>query len=176
MVAFLLARYSVTYYRGKQEGGLFLLFFFVSVGFVNGALLSDNLPVMLVFWEGLLVSVGVLLLIGNMQAPRAAIKMLWISGVADLMLMLGVIITIHVSGQSNISAITRLPVEGVGAVGCVLMLAPPVTLGKAGAVPFHSWIPLAAEDAQKSVPCAVPRVAGENSRHRPRDSHRDAAV
>ena len=53
VVALLLAVYSVTFYRGKKEGGLFLLFFFVSVGFVNGALLSDNLPVMLVFWEGL---------------------------------------------------------------------------------------------------------------------------
>lgn len=146
VVALLLAGYSATFYRGKKEGGLFLLFFFVSVGFVNGALLSDNLPVMLVFWEGLLISMSVLLLIGNLQKPRAVIKMLWISGVADLMLMLGVIITIHVAGQSNISAISRLPVAGVGAAGCVLMLLG--ALGKAGAVPFHSWIPLAAEDAQ----------------------------
>ena len=145
VVAFLLARHSVTYFRGNPRGGLFLLFFFVSVGFVNGALLSDNLPVMLVFWEGLLVSMSVLLLLGNMQKPRAAIKMIWISGVADLLLMLGVILTIRVSGQSNISAITRLPVTGLGAAGCALMLLG--AMGKAGAMPFHSWIPLAAEDA-----------------------------
>lgn len=146
VAAFLLARYTVTYYRGRREGGLFLLFFFVSVGFVNGALLSDNLPVMLVFWEGLLLSMSVLLLIGNLQKPRAAIKLLWLSGIADLLLMLGVIITIRVAGQSNLSAISRLPVSGLGAAGCVLMLLG--ALGKAGAVPFHSWIPLAAEDAQ----------------------------
>lgn len=162
VVAFLLARYSVTFYRGKKEGGLFLLFLFVSVAFVNGALLSDNLPVMLVFWEGLLLSMSALLLLGNMQKPRAAIKMLWISGVADLLLMLGVIITIHVSGQSNISAISRLPVEGVGAAGCVLMLLG--ALGKAGAVPFHSWIPLAAEDAQSPFlalfPASLEKILG----------------
>ena len=162
VVALLLALYSVTFYRGKKEGGLFLLFFFVSVGFVNGALLSDNLPVMLVFWEGLLLSMSVLLLINNLQKPRAAIKMLWISGVADLMLMLGVIITIRVSGSSNISAITRLPVEGVGAAGCVLMLLG--ALGKAGAVPFHSWIPLAAEDAQSPFlalfPASLEKILG----------------
>lgn len=162
VVAFLLALYSVTYYRGKKEGGLFLLFFFVSVGFVNGALLSDNLPVMLVFWEGLLISMSALLLIGNLQNPRATIKMLWISGVADLMLMLGVIITIHVAGQSNISAISRLPVSGLGAVGCVLMLLG--ALGKAGAVPFHSWIPLAADDAQSPFlalfPASLEKILG----------------
>jgi formate hydrogenlyase subunit 3/multisubunit Na+/H+ antiporter MnhD subunit len=68
VVALLLAGYSATFYRGKKEGGLFLLFFFVSVAFVNGALLSDNLPVMLVFWEGLLISMSVLLLIGNCKS------------------------------------------------------------------------------------------------------------
>ena len=145
VVAFLLARHSVTYFKKDKRGGLFLLFLFVSIGFVNGALLADNLPVMLVFWEGLLVCMLVMLLLGNTTKPRAALKMLWISGVADLMLMLGVIITIRVSGQSNISAITRLPVEGLGAVGCVLMLLG--AMGKAGAMPFHSWIPLAADDA-----------------------------
>ena len=162
VVALLLAVSSASFYRGKKEGGLFLLFFFVSVGFVNGALLSDNLPVMLVFWEGLLLSMSVLLLLGNLAKPRAAIKMLWISGVADLMLMLGVIITIRVAGQSNISMISHLPVEGLGAVGCVLMLLG--ALGKAGAVPFHSWIPLAAEDAQSPFlalfPAALEKILG----------------
>lgn len=162
VVAFLLARYSVTFYRGKKEGGIFLLFFFISVGFVNGALLSDNLPFMLVFWEGLLISMGVLLLLGNLHKPRAAIKMLWLSGVADLMLMLGVIITIRVAGQSDISAISRLPVSGLGAAGCVLMLLG--ALGKAGAVPFHSWIPLAAEDAQSPFlalfPASMEKILG----------------
>ena len=162
VVSLLLAVSSASFYRGKKEGGLFLLFFFLSVGFVNGALLSDNLPVMLVFWEGLLLSMSVLLLFGNLHKPRAALKMLWISGVADLMLMLGVIITIRVAGQSNISMISHLPVEGLGAVGCVLMLLG--ALGKAGAVPFHSWIPLAAEDAQSPFlalfPASLEKILG----------------
>lgn len=145
VVGFLLARYCVTFYKGDKRGGVFLLFFFVSVGFANGALLSSNLPVMLVFWEGLMACMTVLLLLGNLEKPRAALKMLWISGVADLLLMLGVIVTIRVSGQSDLTAIGRLPVEGLGAVGCVLMLLG--SMGKAGAMPFHSWIPLAAEDA-----------------------------
>lgn len=144
VVSFLLARYSVTYYKGNKHGGVFLLFFFVSVGFVNGALLSSNLPVMLVFWEGMLVCMSVMLLLGNLEKPRATIKMLWISGVADLLLMLGVIVTIRVSGQTDITAMGRLPVEGLGAFGCTLMLLG--AMGKAGAMPFHSWIPLAAED------------------------------
>ncbi|MCE5188342.1 MAG: complex I subunit 5 family protein [Eubacteriales bacterium] len=154
VVAFLLARYSVSYFKGDTRGGVFLLFYFVSIGFVNGALLSSNLPVMLVFWEGLLVCMGVLLLLGNLEKPRAAIKMLWISGVADLLLMLGVIVTIRVSGQSDIAAMGRLPVEGLGAYGCALMLLG--AMGKAGAMPFHSWIPLAAEDASSPFLAVFP--------------------
>lgn len=145
VVAFLLARYAVTYFKEDKRGGVFLLFFFVSVGFANGALLSSNLPVMLVFWEGLLACMTALLLLGNLARPRAALKMLWISGVADLLLMLGVIVTIRVSGQSDLAALNRLPVEGLGTWGCALMLLG--AMGKAGAMPFHSWIPLAAEDA-----------------------------
>ena len=154
VVAFLLARYSVSYFKGDRRDGVFLLFYFVSIGFVNGALLSSNLPVMLVFWEGLLVCMGVLLLLGNLEKPRAAIKMLWISGVADLLLMLGVIVTIRVSGQSDIAAMGRLPVEGLGAYGCALMLLG--AMGKAGAMPFHSWIPLAAEDASSPFLAVFP--------------------
>lgn len=145
VITFLLARYCVTYYKGDKRGGVFLLFFFVSIGFANGALLSSNLPVMLVFWEGLMACMAALLLLGNLAQPRAALKMIWISGVADLLLMLGVIITIRVSGQSDLAAIGHLPVEGLGAAGCALMLLG--AMGKAGAMPFHSWIPLAAQDA-----------------------------
>ena len=154
VVAFLLARYCVTYYKGDKRGGTFLLFLFLSVGFVNGALLSSNLPVMLVFWEGLLVCMTALLLLGNLENPRAAIKMLWISGIADLLLMLGVIMTIRVSGQSDLAALNRLPVEGLGAWGCALMLLG--AMGKAGAMPFHSWIPLAAEDASSPFLAVFP--------------------
>ncbi len=154
IVSMLLSLYSVSYFKGNKHGGLFLLFYFISVGFVNGALLSDNLGIMLVFWEGLLVCMGAMLLIGNMEKPRAALKMLWVCGVADLLLMLGVIITIHLAGQSNISAMTRLPAEGLGAVGCTLMLLG--AMGKAGAMPFHSWIPLAADDAPSPFLAAYP--------------------
>ncbi|HWQ05572.1 MAG TPA: complex I subunit 5 family protein [Feifaniaceae bacterium] len=154
IVAFFIAWHTVTYFRGDKRGGIFLLFFLTSIGFANGALLSDNLPVMLIFWEGLLACMSAMLLLGNAKNPRAVIKMLWLGGVADLLLMLGVIITIRVSGQTDVSAMTRLPASGLGAAGCALMLLG--AMGKAGAMPFHSWIPLAAEDASSPFLAAFP--------------------
>ena len=154
VVGLLIAWQAAAFFRHNKRGGLFLLFYFVSLGFANGALLSDNLPVMLIFWEGLLACMSVMLLLGNAKNPRAAVKMLWLSGVADLLLMLGVIITIRVSSQTDVSAMTRLPVSGLGAAGCAFMLLG--AMGKAGAMPFHSWIPLAAEDAPSPFLAAFP--------------------
>lgn len=154
VVGLLIAWHASSYFRQDKRGGLFLLFYFVSLGFANGALLSDNLPVMLIFWEGLLVCMSVMLLLGNAKNPRAAVKMLWLGGVADLLLTLGVILTLRASGQTDVSAMNRLPVEGLGAAGCALMLLG--AMGKAGAIPFHSWIPLAAEDASSPFLAAFP--------------------
>ena len=154
VVGLFIAWQAAAFYRNNKRGGLFLLFYFVSLGFANGALLSDNLPVMLIFWEGLLACMSAMLLLGNAKNPRAVIKMLWLSGVADLLLMLGVLITIRVSGQTDVSAMTLLPVSGLGAAGCALMLLG--AMGKAGAMPFHSWIPLAAEDANSPFLAVFP--------------------
>jgi hypothetical protein len=97
--------------------------------------------------------------------------MLWISGVADLMLMLGVIITIHVSGQSNISAITRLPVEGVGRGGLCADAAGRRLAKRSGAI---SQLDSArGEDAQSPFLALFPRLL-KNSGYRTRDSYRDA--
>ena len=154
VVGLLIAWQSSAYFRQNKRGGLFLLFYFISIGFANGALMSDNLPVMLIFWEGLLACMSAMLLLGNAKNPRAVIKMLWLGGIADLLLMLGVIVTIRVSGQTDVSAMSRLPVGGLGAAGCALMLLG--AMGKAGAMPFHSWIPLAAEDTTSPFLAAFP--------------------
>jgi len=153
--------YAASWFRKKEKGGAYLLFLFISLGMVNGALISDNLAVLLFFWEGLLCTLFGIMLI-NRDNPKTALKALALSGTADLLLMLGIVTTAHLAGSANMSDITRLSTEGLGALGCVCMLLG--AMGKAGAMPFHSWIPDAATDAPAPFLAAFPgsleKIAG----------------
>lgn len=141
----LVCLYTVVFLKKKDYAGRFLFFMYISLAMINGALLSDNLGVMLFFWEGLLCTLFGILLINNEKTPKTAVKALVISGTADLLLMLGIIITVFQAGTPFISQMQKLPVTGVSAIGFACMMLGAV--GKVGSMPFHSWIPNAADDA-----------------------------
>lgn len=146
--------YCSVWLKGREYSGLFMFYLFVSLAMINGAFLCDSLGTMLFFWEGLLCTLFGSLLIGNTKNYKTAVKALTLSGFADLLLMLGIIITVSVAGTSKISAMSSLPVSGTGALGfaCLMLGA----LGKAGCMPFHSWIPSAAKDAPVPFMTAFP--------------------
>lgn len=153
--AFLLASlYAVVFLKEAPFSGRFMLYMYISLAMLNGAVLSDNLGVMLFFWEGLLCTLFGILLINNMQNPKTAVKALVLSGTADLLLMLGIIITVCQAGTPYITQMQKLPATGVSGVGFACMLLGAV--GKAGSMPFHSWIPSAAEDAPTPFLAAFP--------------------
>lgn len=145
---------SCAWFRTREQGGLFLLYLFISLGMVNGALISDHLGVLLFFWEGLLGTLSGFMLLKNREKPATALKALAVSATADLLLMLGIVTTVHVAGTSYMSEIHLLSTEGLGGVGLVLMLLG--AMGKLGAYPFHSWIPDAADDAPTPFLAAFP--------------------
>jgi len=150
----LVGLYSIVFLKEESYAGLYMLYLNISIAMINGALLSDNLGIMLFFWEGLLCTLFGMLLINNRQDPKAAVKALVLSGTADLLLMLGIIITIYHSGTPYISKMQKLPVSGIAGIGFVCMMLGAV--GKAGSLPFHSWIPAAADDATTPFLAAFP--------------------
>lgn len=153
--AFLLVSlYGAAFFKNERTAGLFMFYLYISLGMINGALLSDNLGVMLFFWEGLLCTLFGMLMINNQQNPKTAVKALALSGTADLLLMLGIIITAVQGGTPYISQMQKLPVTGVTGIGFICMMLGAV--GKAGCMPFHSWIPCAAEDAPTPFMAAFP--------------------
>jgi len=154
-VGFLLVSlYSVVFLKEKSYAGLFMLYLNISIAMINGALLSDNLGIMLFFWEGLLCTLFGILLMNNKENPKAAVKALVLSGTADILLMLGIITTVYQSGTPYISQMQKLPVSGTAGIGFVCMMLGAV--GKAGSLPFHSWIPCAADDAPTPFLAAFP--------------------
>lgn len=155
--------YSAFYLKHKKQFSVFMLYMYISLAMLNGAILSDSLGIMLFFWEGLLCTLLGMLLINNTSKPKAAIKALVLSGTADLLLMLGIILTAYQAKTMLINEITPIKIQGfVPTLGFFCMLFG--AIGKAGSMPFHSWIPEAANDATTpflvSFPGALEKLAG----------------
>lgn len=141
---FLILFYSLAFARGKSYAKHFCAYTLFCLAFINGAVLADNLAMLLFFWEGLLIVLFGLIYIGNKEAFKTATKAFVIIGVSDLCMMAGIGLTVHLAGTWTISRIS-LPLNGLGILACALLVIG--ALAKAGCMPFHGWIPDAAKDA-----------------------------
>ena len=142
--SFLFILYSCSFMRDKPRLNQFYSYLLITLAMTNGAVLADNLVLMLFFWEGLLLTLFGLIAIGRPGAYKTAIKAFVIVGISDLCLMMGIGLAGHLAGTMTISKIS-LPVDFLGSLAFVFMMIGAIS--KAGSVPFHTWIPDAAVDA-----------------------------
>jgi formate hydrogenlyase subunit 3/multisubunit Na+/H+ antiporter MnhD subunit len=142
--SFLFVLYSCSFMRDKPRLNQFYSYLLITLAMTNGAVLADNLVLMLFFWEGLLLTLFGLIAIGRPGAYKTAIKAFVIVGISDLCLMMGIGLAGHLAGTMTISKIS-LSVDSLGALAFILMMIGAIS--KAGSVPFHTWIPDAAVDA-----------------------------
>jgi formate hydrogenlyase subunit 3/multisubunit Na+/H+ antiporter MnhD subunit len=160
------ALYSWSFMKGKGKLRQYYAYMLLTLAQVNGALLADNLAVMLIFWESLLLTLYGMIAIGNPGssgegASKTAVKAFVIAGVTDLCMMLGAIILWKLTGTLSMSSL-HASGEGLGALAFILLMIGAVS--KAGSMPFHSWIPDAALDAPLTfmafVPAALEKLLG----------------
>lgn len=153
--------YAVSFMARRAHGTQFFAYLFLSIAMTNGAVLADNLVLLLFFWEGLLLMLFGMIAIGTADAYRTAVKALVIVGLADLGMMFGIAICGELAGTLTISKI-NLPLTGIGSVAFVFLMLG--AIAKAGAIPFHTWIPDAAIDAplpfMALVPAALEKLLG----------------
>ena len=139
IIAFLTAIYSVAFMKKDKNTYTFYAFMLLALSFTNGILLTDNFIVLLIFWEALMIPMFAMIAVGKNQAFLTAIKTLIISSVADLCLMFGVMLICVVGGSFVISQV-NIDISQPGALFAFIMIFLGAT-AKAGAMPFHSWIP-----------------------------------
>ncbi|MFH1477614.1 MAG: proton-conducting transporter membrane subunit [Verrucomicrobiota bacterium] len=158
---FLIALYSTAFMDGGRFLNQYYAYFLLTLGLVNGAVLADNLIVMLFFWESLLLTLFGMIIIGQPGAYKTAVKAFIISGVADLCMMVGIGMTIYIAGTMTMSQI-RLPVGAWSSAAFIFLMIG--AIAKSGAMPFHSWIPDAAVDAplpfMALAPAALDKMLG----------------
>lgn len=136
--------YCRWYFRGKGEEGLgqFAAVLLAFAGAMYGLVLTDDLVVLVMFWE--LTSVLSYLLIGyyNRRAPsrRAALQALLVTTLGGLVMLIGVVLLVVDAGTSSISTIlAEAPTGPIVDAALVMLLVG--ALSKSAIFPFHFWLP-----------------------------------
>lgn len=153
--------YCVSFFRKKPVSGSFYAYLLLTVAMVNGAVLANNLVVLLFFWEGILATMFAMILLGREGAYKTSVKAVVLVGLTDLCMMLGIGLTGYLAGTLEMDQI-HLPLGSMGSAAFLLLVIG--ALGKAGAMPFHTWIPDAADDAPMPfmalLPAALEKLLG----------------
>jgi multicomponent Na+:H+ antiporter subunit A len=142
-VGALVLLYCRWYFNGKTEGvGQFSAVLLAFAGAMYGLVITDDLVVLVMFWE--LTSVLSYLLIGfyNRRAVsrRAALQALLVTTLGGLIMLIGVVLMVVETGTSSISRILAdAPTGPVVDAALVLLLVG--ALSKSAIFPFHFWLP-----------------------------------
>ncbi|MFC1549045.1 NADH-quinone oxidoreductase subunit L [Candidatus Omnitrophota bacterium] len=147
--------YSIGFMRGRKGQVRYYLYTILTFLASLGAVFSNNLILFLVFWGflGLLLY----LLIGFGQRKNTAYtakKTFIIIGGTDALMLLGIAIIWHITGSFDMDKIS-IALTSRSAVVAYLCLAAGA-FAKAGAMPFHTWVPDAAEDGPTPVTAFLP--------------------
>lgn len=161
-ILFLIVLFSTVKMKDDPRVREYYAYVFLAAAMANGAVLADNFVPLVFFWEGLLVIMYGLITIGGKETSnRTAVKAFIISGFCDFCMILGIGIIWSISGTLKMSAVSIRP-EGIAVLAFIMMMIG--AIGKAGAMPFHTWIPDAGVDAPVTfmafLPAAFEKLLG----------------
>lgn len=134
------------YYLSEREAiGRFFAYFLLFMGAMLGVVLSENLLLMLTFWE--LTSLSSFLLIGfwsnQSEARKGARMALAVTGGGGLALLAGILLIGHIVGSFELSVVLAsaelIHAHALYPVALVLVLLGAFT--KSAQFPFHFWLP-----------------------------------
>ena len=142
-VGALVMLYCRWYFRGKSEGvGQFSAVLLAFAGAMYGLVVTDDLVVLVMFWE--VTSVLSYLLIGFYNrrgaSRRAALQALLVTSLGGLVMLIGVVLMVVETGTSSISEILQSAPTGP-VIDAALVLILVGALSKSAIFPFHFWLP-----------------------------------
>ncbi|YCH22972.1 monovalent cation/H+ antiporter subunit A [Pseudomonas sp. D1-3] len=136
------------YYLSKQEPmGRFFAYLLLFMGAMLGVVLSENMLLMLVFWE--LTSLTSFLLVGfwngSSDARRGSRMALTVTGGGGLALLAGILLLGKIAGSFELSEVLAagdtIRSHGLYPITLILILLGVFT--KSAQFPFHFWLPQA---------------------------------
>lgn len=146
-IGLLVILYARYYLSKKEPMGRFFGFFLLFMGAMLGVVLSENLLLMLMFWE--LTSLSSFLLIGfwnhRSDARQGARMALAVTGGGGLALLAGILLLGHIVGSFELTDVLAagdlIRANGLYPLTLILVLLGVFT--KSAQFPFHFWLPQA---------------------------------
>ncbi len=150
------AIYSMGWLSDRHDGRRFYSLLLWSVAAACGAVLSNSLLILLIFWEVLTPILYMLVNLGKNEdeAARSGAKSFVMLGFSDAALFLAVALIWVRFGSLSMKDLSIFVGDAYTTWVYILMMIGAIT--KAGAMPFHTWIPAAAKGAPTPVMALLP--------------------
>ena len=158
----LIILYSLGFLRGRDTSSTYYTFILWTLSAAAGAVLTDNLLILLIFWEILTLLLYFLVNMGGEGHEKAAAKCFTILGFSDAAMLLGVLLIWMNYGTLSMSQLSIGTSDPIGVIAFVALFMG--AIAKAGAMPLHSWVPAIAVPTHPPVmaflPAALDKLLG----------------
>jgi formate hydrogenlyase subunit 3/multisubunit Na+/H+ antiporter MnhD subunit len=153
LFTFLILLYSLIYIK---EGTVknYYPYFLITLGCSYGAVLSDNLLLFLFFWGILGITLYKLIKGHDEESSATAKKTLILIGASDSIMIVGIGIVWKITGTLSMTSISVPTTSALSVIAFLALLTGSFT--KAGAFPFHTWVPDYAKCAPASSTAYMP--------------------
>lgn len=151
----LIILYSLGFMRKKKGLVRYYLYILLTLAASLGAVFSNNLIVLVVFWGFLGLTLYLLIGFGDKERTQATAKKTFIIvGGADALMILGLALVWHIAGTLEMDKLSIALDSKIATLAYLCLAAG--AFAKAGAMPLHTWIPDTAEDAPTPVAAFLP--------------------
>ena len=150
----LIAIYSVGYMKGHTRHREYFTYLLWTLGVSCAVVLANDLLLLLVCWGFLALLLYLMAGISGPDAAGAARKSLMIIGGSDALMLLGIVIYWQLTGSTRMDG-PAMALDSPSAYAAFLTLLA-AAFAKAGAVPFHSWVPDFGEQVDAPVSAYLP--------------------
>ncbi len=153
LFAILILIYSIVYIKAERVRNYYP-YFLITLGCSYGAILSDNLLLFLTFWGVLGITLYKLIDCKDEESSATAKKTLILIGASDSIMIIGIAILWKITGSLSMASISVQTTNTLSVIAFLALLTGSFT--KAGAFPFHTWVPDYAKCAPASSSAYLP--------------------
>jgi len=150
----IVAIYSVGYMKGREQQREYFTYLLWTLGVSCGVVLANDLLFLLVCWGFLGLTLYLMASIAGPNAAEAARKSLMIIGGSDALMLLGIVIYWNLTGTTRMDGGAIALDSPLAYTAFLTLLAG--AFAKAGAVPFHTWVPGFGEKVDAPVSAFLP--------------------
>ncbi|MEI6048385.1 MAG: proton-conducting transporter membrane subunit [Bacteroidota bacterium] len=153
LFTFLILLYSLVYIKAGRIKNYYP-YFLITLGCAYGAVLSDNLLLFITFWGILGITLYKLIQGHDEDSSATAKKTLILIGASDSIMIIGIAIIWTITGSLSMGSISVPTTNSLSVIAFLALLTGSFT--KAGAFPFHTWVPNYAKSAPASSSAYLP--------------------